>query len=243
MDTIKINAGACKMVAHRGVSGLEKENSMAAFIAAGNRSYYGIETDVHRTADGRYVVIHDEKTGRVAGTDIDVTQSTFEQVREILLNDINDGQPRADLHIPTLEEYIRACRRYDKFAVLELKDDFTTEQLCDIVRIIRREDYLHRVVFISFLLQDLTRLRTILPQQPVQYLVSKVDEAVVETLVSEKMDLDAHRGAVDKALVERLHAHGIQVNVWTVNDEAEAQRLLDAGVDYITSNILEGGKA
>ena len=52
MDTIKIRAGACKMVAHRGVSGLEKENTMAAFVAAGNRSYYGIATDIHRTLDG-----------------------------------------------------------------------------------------------------------------------------------------------------------------------------------------------
>ena len=50
MDTIKIEKKNTLMVAHRGVSGLEKENTLAAFIAAGNRSYYGVETDVHRTA-------------------------------------------------------------------------------------------------------------------------------------------------------------------------------------------------
>ena len=49
MNTIKINKGTTLMVAHRGVSGLERENTAAAFVAAGNRSYYGVETDIHRT--------------------------------------------------------------------------------------------------------------------------------------------------------------------------------------------------
>ena len=66
MDTIKIEKKNTLMVAHRGVSGLEKENTLAAFVAAGNRSYYGVETDVHRTADGKYVVIHDSDTARVS---------------------------------------------------------------------------------------------------------------------------------------------------------------------------------
>ena len=53
MDTIHLKQeGKPLMIAHRGVSGLEKENTMPAFVAAGNRSYYGIETDIHKTADG-----------------------------------------------------------------------------------------------------------------------------------------------------------------------------------------------
>ncbi len=57
MDTIKIEKKNTLMVAHRGVSGLEKENTLAAFVAADNRSYYGVETDVHRTR-GRQVRRH-----------------------------------------------------------------------------------------------------------------------------------------------------------------------------------------
>lgn len=53
------------MIAHRGVSGIECENTAAAFVTAGNRSYFGIETDVHRTADGQYIIIHDDDTKRV----------------------------------------------------------------------------------------------------------------------------------------------------------------------------------
>ena len=67
MNTIKItDPRKPLMVAHRGLSGLETENTCAAFVAAGNRSYFGIETDVHRTKDGKYVVFHDDTTGRLA---------------------------------------------------------------------------------------------------------------------------------------------------------------------------------
>ena len=52
MNTIKIDKKDAKIIAHRGLSGIETENTNAAFIAAGNRSYYGIETDVHKTLDG-----------------------------------------------------------------------------------------------------------------------------------------------------------------------------------------------
>ena len=240
MDTIKIRAGSCKMVAHRGVSGLEKENTMAAFVAAGNRSYYGIETDIHRTLDGHYVAIHDADTGRVARQKLNVGQSTLVELRAICLNDIADGEPRGDLRIPTLQEYARACKRYGKVSVLELKDDFTRAQLEEIIAILRAEGQLENVVFIAFALENLLRLREILPEQPAQYLVSRMEAGVEQALLAHGLDLDAHYAAVDAALVQRLHAHGRKVNCWTVDAPEEARRLVAMGVDYITSNILEG---
>ena len=63
-DTIKLGAPV-RMIAHRGVCGLERENTCAAFVAAGNRSYYGVETDVHRTADGKFIIIHDDNISRL----------------------------------------------------------------------------------------------------------------------------------------------------------------------------------
>ena len=67
MNTTKFKKGNVRVIAHRGLSGIERENTNAAFVAAGNRSYYGIETDIHRTADGRFVVCHDNDLFRVSG--------------------------------------------------------------------------------------------------------------------------------------------------------------------------------
>jgi len=66
------NKGQVRIIAHRGLCGLEPENTHAAFIAAGNRSYYGIESEVHKTADGYYVMMHDENTLRMSGDDIEI---------------------------------------------------------------------------------------------------------------------------------------------------------------------------
>ena len=63
LNTVKIeNKKGTKFIAHRGLSGLELENTISAFVAAGNRSYQGIETDVHVTSDGKFVVYHDDNT-------------------------------------------------------------------------------------------------------------------------------------------------------------------------------------
>ena len=113
MDTIKFShAKKPLMVAHRGCSALERENTAAAFVAAGNRSYFGIETDVHRTADGRYICIHDERTGRVAGDDLPVEQTDFDTLRKLTLLDKPSGEKsRADLMLPSLVEYIAICEK------------------------------------------------------------------------------------------------------------------------------------
>ena len=82
MNTIKFSKKHVKTIAHRGLSGLEKENTCAAFVAAGNReSYYGIETDVHRTADGQFVVFHDDSTARVGVDALVIENSTFDTLR------------------------------------------------------------------------------------------------------------------------------------------------------------------
>ncbi len=106
MNTIKIETGSTKMIAHRGLSGLETENTCAAFVAAGNRSYFGIETDIHRTGDGNFILLHDDNTARVGCDNIQVEESSYASLRSLRLCDKEGGKSRADLRLPSLEEYI-----------------------------------------------------------------------------------------------------------------------------------------
>ena len=114
MNTIKINKKNTLMIAHRGLSRLEKENTMASFIAAGNKSYYGIECDIHPTIDGFFVVVHDDNLKRVADNDLNVEQSTLEAVKQIKLIDNYSKKPLSHLIVPTLEEYLECCIKYEK---------------------------------------------------------------------------------------------------------------------------------
>lgn len=240
MNTIKItDKGNTRMIAHRGASALERENTTAAFLAAANRSYWGIETDVHRTSDGAFVLVHDDRTGRVSPSDISVEGSTLADLRALKLYDTHGLPTRGDLVIPVLEEYAVICRDYGKIAVLELKSAFTAAELQEIVSTLVRHDALQQTIFISFVAENLILLRKLLPTHPVQFLTGKLDDAVFDFLIRERMDLDVHYSALTKEWVDRLHEAGVAVNCWTVDDPEACRRLIDWGVDYITSNRLE----
>lgn len=239
MDSIKIQSLQTKMVAHRGLSGIELENTNAAFIAAGNRSYFGIETDVHKTADGRFVVFHDDHTGRICNTDVTVEESDFAFLRALRLNDKGGDKERADMLIPTLKEYIATCKRYEKIAVLELKNEFTKEEIGCICKEIEDLEYMTNVIFISFCFANLIRLREYYPQQPAQFLTDTYQSDLPQILETAKLDIDIEYKQLNKERIDTFHAHGVKVNCWTCDDKPLAESLAEWGIDYITSNILE----
>ena len=240
MNTIKIDKGQVKMIAHRGLSGLEKENTCAAFVAAGNReSYYGIETDVHRTADGQFVIFHDDNTARVGVDSLIIENSSFETLRKLQLTDIDGQRGRVDLLIPTLEEYIGICKKYEKHCVLELKNQFKASDIYRMVAAIDKLGYLEHVTFISFQLKNLIYLRRRYPEQPAQYLLHAWDEGSLDTLKKYNLGLDIRYTSLTGEIVERVHAAGLEVNCWTVNTKEDGEALVKLGVDYITTNILE----
>lgn len=241
MNTIKIEKKQVLMVAHQGLSGLETGNTNAAFIAAGNRSYYGIETDVHKTADGKYVVIHDENTLRVSNGafDVNVEESAYEVVEKVVLPDIDGSATRRDIKIPLLEEYVQICKKYEKKCVLELKNHFCKEDIAEIIEIIKKAGYLQNVIFISFDLENCTTLRDMLPSQPVQWLSETIDDEIFDKLCRYSLDLDVNYKSLTKKWIEKLHEKNITINCYTCNDKNEAEELVKMGVDCITSNILE----
>ena len=246
MDTVKFNKGNVKMVAHRGLSGLETENTAAAFVAAGNRSYFGMECDIHPTIDNRFVVIHDSDTERVCETNIIVEESNFSDIRKLVLKDKNclgniADMPtmRGDIIIPSLEEYILICKKYSKVSVLELKENFSKENLQAVVSIIKELGWLENVIFISFDFENCVNLRNMLPDAIIQYLVCEFNDDILEKLLTYKLDIDIYYKALTKENISIMHDNNIVVNCWTVDDKAEAEKLAGWGVDFITSNILE----
>jgi len=239
MDTIKIKKGNVKIIAHRGLSGLETENTCAAFVAAGNRSYAGIETDIHVNPDGCFVIMHDKDTKRLLGVSHNVEQEPYSSLRSLVLPDIDGSKVRRDLHIPTLEEYLSICRKYNKMAILEIKGLFSPENLDKVVSVIKSYKYIENTVFISFGLINLVALKEKHPKLKMQYLTDKWDNIIPQKLKELGMGLDIDYHQLTPEHINACHAKGVEVNCWTVNNPSDGERLCSWGVDYITSNILE----
>ncbi|MBR6726398.1 MAG: hypothetical protein IKL81_05360 [Clostridia bacterium] len=239
MNTIKIEKRNTLMIAHRGLSGIEMENTNSAFVAAGNRSYYGIETDVHRTADGQFVICHDFDLLRISGENIPVEQSTLAELQSVILNNCIGPRDRADLRTPTLENYIDICKKYDKHCILELKSYFSEDELGRIAKICSDRDYLENVTFISFEYDNVVRMRNLLPDQSIQFLWGDFSDELLETLASMHIDIDIVAHILTKEIVDKIHAKGLKVNCWTVDSKEDAEKLVEMGVDFITTDILE----
>lgn len=239
-DTIKFDNRATRVTAHRGLSGLERENTATAFVAAGNRSYYGIETDIYRTSDGQFVCNHDGRLDRVGGLPVAMEQTPRELILEAVLYDTDGTKDRYDIRVPTLENYISICKKYKKHCVLELKSDFTQEEITDIIARIDAQGYLDDVTFIAFGYENLLRVRAVKPEQSCQFLTGDASDEMIARLKADRLDIDIYHHSLTEERIAAFHAAGIEVNCWTVDDPARAMDLAAWGVDHITSNILEG---
>ena len=226
-----------KMVSHAG-NGMECQNTAAGFIAAGNHSYFGIETDLRFTGDGHFVCHHNNELYTPDGKLILIEESDLETVCSV---PISYGQDRArrDMRVPTLEDYLEICKRYGKVCVLELKSKFSKPQVEAVIEIIRQYDYLDRIIYISFYEECLDFVREILPDAEVQMLLSEVDKQTAEHFAAKKMDIDMLVWNTNKIIVDYCHSLGIKVGCWTCDTVELAQIPLNAGCDFITTNTLE----
>ncbi len=239
MQTVKLVNSSAKTIAHRGLSGIEKENTNSAFVAAGNRSYFGIETDIHRTGDGNFILCHDNDLKRIAGLDIEVEKVTLAELRNVIIYDRDQSNMRNDLRLSELENYISICKKYEKHCILELKSNFTDEEILKIIEIIREYNYLESVTFISFVYENLLKVRKFLPEHSVQFLFTEFKDEIVNKVIADKIDIDVYYKALDEKIIKTLHQNGIKINCWTVDDKQEAEKLINWGIDFITTNILE----
>lgn len=231
METLKLaEHGKTKIIAHRGLSGLYLENTVPAFKAAGRCGYYGIESDVHVTKDGKFIIFHDDTTKRLAKINLKIEETDYRTLRLLPIK----------LHrMPSLNEYILCCKSFNKIAVLELKNPMSRENISGIVKTIEDLEYIKSTIIISFSAQNLMYIREFIENQPVQFLTDKFSSDTLDLLIRNKFDLDIRYTDLDSSVIDICHDNGIKVNCWTVNKLSDAERFISYGVDYITTNIIE----
>ena len=240
MNTIKLdNKENIKMIAHRGISGIECENTCPAFVAAGLKSYYGIETDVQVTLDGKFIIVHDSDLKRIAGLDIEVLTSNFDDLRAIRFSSIDGTVPRTGLYLPSLEEYLSICKKYGKEAYLEICAISLYDHVIGIASTVEQMGMMDSTTFISFNHSNLTDLRSSYPHAKAQLLTGDIGKDNIAFILENNIDAGIYYPNLTKEFVDLMHANGRIVNVWTVDTLEDAERMRDMGVDVITSNIIE----
>jgi glycerophosphoryl diester phosphodiesterase len=221
--------------AHRGwhtgdLAGLE--NTLPAFRRAVAEGYRYLETDVHVTADGVLVAVHDAVLDRVTDARGPVAALSYREVRRAL---IGGREP-----IPTLAEVLEACPA--AFVNIDPKTDRAVGPLLDVLGQAHAWD---RVCIGSFSDRRLAAIRrdgppglaTSLGPLAAGRLVLGTGGGHGAPAVAAQLPV-RWRGVpvITPRLVRRAHARGLEVHAWTVDQPAEMTRLLDAGVDGIMTD-------
>ena len=231
------------IVGHRGASAHAPENTVAAFRAAANPDGFGadgVELDVHLTADGVPVVIHNGS--------VDATTDGHGSVRDMTLREIQqlDAGSHFDVafageRIPTLAEALAAMG--DRMRVnIELKAQAkgTHDLERATAKVVYEMQMQERVWFSSFKPYTLHQIRQFAPDIPCALLVSPVTlSSLLLAPITPMEAIHVHYSLCSKWLVDTAHRLGLRVGVWTVDDAAVAAQLWSFGVDAIITNDPE----
>ncbi|MFB7798299.1 glycerophosphodiester phosphodiesterase [Isoptericola sp. NPDC056134] len=234
---VRVQAPA--VVAHRGASADAPQNTLAAIDLAGEVGAAMVEIDVHLSADGVPVVIHD-------GT-VDATTDGTGEVRSRTRDELQGldagswfGPEFAGQRIPTLAEVLDVVARHPGLGVLcEYKGRWSADDVAVTMRVLDDPGMDGRLIVQGFDPETVAALRDVAPQVPRSLLVEHPREglpALLAALHAAAVSPGVALIADDPDLVPTAHAAGLRVFGWTANDEPAWRTLVDAGVDGIITD-------
>lgn len=234
-----------EIIGHRGASIAAPENTLAAIRLAWDWRADAVEIDVHLTRDRQVVAIHDDSLLRTSQADVAVRDLTLAELQSY---DVGAWKfPEfAGERVPTLAEVI-ATIPLGKRLYVELKCGAEVlEPLAEVLASVRERP--ESVVLIGFDPELMSAAKQRFPEHLVFQVVEQTQQPdgqwspsaaeIISHCVKHGLDgADlSNTLAVDHAAVEQFKAAGLGVCIWTVNTLADARRLIDAGVDSLTTD-------
>jgi len=232
-----------EIVGHRGASWDAPENTVAAIKLAWEQHADASEFDVFLSKDGKIVVIHDKDTKRVAGVDKKVVDQTLAELR--LLDGAKwKGEKFAGEKLPTLDEML-ATVPAGKRVFIEVKCG--PEIMPELDRVLKASKLKpEQTPIISFDASVIAATKKARPDLAAYWIVSMkpakgkqapTAESLIAKAKSVNADgLDLSTETLDKAFADKVKAAGLKLYVWTVNDLKVAERMVEIGVDGITTD-------
>ena len=238
-----------RLFAHRGASGVAPENTLAAFRAGVEAGADRLELDVHGTADGHVIVIHDETVDRTTNGS-GLVKSLSLAALEQLDAGFHFAGPEQDYpfrghreRIPTLATVLEALPS------IPLNIDVKQEEpsiLREVLAVLDRYGARGRTLLAAEGDAVMRRIREAAPDVltgftalEVMAFLQQADEPDYRAPGAALQVPPSYFGIpiVTAEIVARAHACGVEVHVWTINDETEMEALLDLGIDALMSDF------
>lgn len=219
-----------RLIAHRGYTPLAPQNSLPAFMAAGERKYWAIETDVHMTADGHLVCIHNDtvdSTYRGSGAVKDMTLAELLKLERVEV----DG-----LKFPLFSEYLKICKDNGAVPFIETKTTDIAAVLEESAKYFAPEE----IVMSSAKFNHLEMVRELTDRVFIHHIFS--DEEHLKKLAQMgRAGLSYNYPRLDEVpegLIEHTHEMGVCVCLRAGDSPEAVERMVEMGLDYIPTNKI-----
>jgi len=231
-----------RWIAHRGAGALAPENTLAAFRVGASHGYRAFECDVKLSADGVPFLLHDATLQRTTPERGRASDRSWDALSRI---DAGGWHSRgfAGEPIPAFEAIARYCLRNGFALNIEIKP--TPGDETETGRVVAREAarlWAGEAVpplLSSFQPDALAAARDAAPHLPRALLLDSLRSGWFEEAQGLGcVAVVTHYGLVDAAMLARVHAAGMRALVYTVNDPAEARRLVALGIDGIITDAV-----
>ncbi len=226
------------LTAHRGLSSVAPENTAPALIEAGKAGFYAAEFDIIPTADGVWVLIHDDTVDRTMSGEGEVEKLTYAQLKEMTIDGGKGIENHPDLRISTLEEAIDICLEYSMRPMIEIKGG-TPEDMQSVLDIIKAKGVEDTAIVIDFDEDRLSAMRKLDGEIELWHLTNKITDETMEFVKENNAGIGFNFGIPQNYFyINQAKAEGITLASWTVDIPFVVDILNAAGVDYITTNKI-----
>jgi glycerophosphoryl diester phosphodiesterase len=227
-----------RLTAHRGFSSVAPENTAPALVEAGKAGFYAAEFDIIPTADGVWVLIHDDTVDRTMDGEGEVEKLTLAQLREMKIDGGKGIENYPDLRISTLEEAIDICIEYSMRPMIEVKGG-TPEDMQSVLDIINSKGIKDTAIVIDFDKDRLSALRALDDEIELWHLTNKITDETMEFVKKSNAGIGFNFGIPQNYFyINDAKREGITLASWTVDIPFVVDVLNAAGVDYITTNKI-----
>lgn len=228
-------------IGHRG-SYMGVMNTVEAYNnGVDHYGYQGLECDVRVTADGYYVISHDETTNAVGGN-LTVANATLAELQAETYTQTRGGVTYTG-HICTVAEYLDICVEKNVIPVVELKwttgiNNNDMSNFPGLAALIEEKGLTDKAIILTSMRNSLEYVRTNFPALKCQFLCNSNWSTYFDWIVQWGLMPSIEAGCLDKYTVKRFHDKGIEVAVWTVNSLANYKLYGEMGVAMITCDYL-----
>ncbi len=224
--------------AHRGASGYAPENTLPAFKMAADMGADGVELDIQLTKDDQIVVCHDERIDRTSNGAGRIQDYTLDELRKF--DFCNGNKAFEGTKIPTMEEVFDLLDPTGLTINIELKtgEIFYPQLEEKILELTKRKGWMDRVIFSSFNHYSIMKIKELAPEAKTGFLYA--DGTLNMPGYAAENQVNALHPAFYNLqypdFMDDCNMFDIDVNVWTVNSEADLLKCREMGVNAVITN-------